>query len=119
MGNMTASPPERLPSRAGLPAGRPGPLRVVPPGRSGASARSSRPNRALTVVLAVVALAAVVRFLLPSVVGGGAIHTIKPIVVPHHLARKLPAAPAGPGSAVLITRPARDPFAPPPGYPTR
>jgi len=97
-------------------------LRARGPARSGPRrARSSakggqRSSPVLLVVLGVVVLAAIIRFAIPSLVGGGGTTAFKPVLVPRHLVKRAPAPAPNGGGGVVVSRPSRDPFSAPPGY---
>jgi len=109
---------------------RPGPsakLRALLPGpppasgaatATGATGARPRPNKALLVVLGVLLLAAVLRFGLPALTAGGSSPT-RPITrtaAPRHLVPRGATGVTQTAPVVAASRPARNPFSPPPGY---
>lgn len=84
--------------------------------RPGARPRRSRPNPILLVVLAVVAVAGIGRVVLSSMFGGDTIHSFAPVVPSRTLVKKPVNSTLSGGQTVLVSRPSRDPFAPPPGF---
>lgn len=79
-------------------------------------AKQPRANKKLLIVLAVVIVLALASQVFPSVLGGGgAVKPFNPSTVFHHKAAAPATSGTSTGSPTLTGRPARDPFAPPPG----
>lgn len=79
--------------------------------------RNGRPSPVLLVILALVVVAGIGKLALGSLTGGGTIHSFGTIAVPRALVKKTGTVPASSGgSQVLVSRPSRDPFAPPAGF---
>jgi hypothetical protein len=87
--------------------------------RGSRSGKKEAVNKRLLYVLGAVLVLVVALKLMPGVLGGGT-SSVKPFrpTTSFHF-RSTPAPAPGSVGAGAVTRPSRDPFAPPPGYATR
>ena len=86
--------------------------------RSGAAAKPRAVNPKLLILLGVIVVLALGLRLVPSLLGGGGgVAPFRPSTALHlHKALTAPAGSGSGSSGAATSRPARDPFAPPPGF---